>query len=93
MAQVRAGVDRIDAALVALLAERFTFMDAAARIKSSRDLVRDEVRKAQVIALASTRAHDSGLPDGLAPMLWELLVEASIDYEQLQYDALHGDPE
>ncbi|MFQ3665851.1 MAG: chorismate mutase, partial [Sphingomonadaceae bacterium] len=36
MAEVRLGVDAIDRALVALLAERFRFMDAAARIKQDR---------------------------------------------------------
>lgn len=89
--QVRAGVDRIDAALVALLAERFGFMAAAARIKPSRDLVRDEARKAQVIAQASAQARAAGLPDGLVPALWEILVETSIAYEQSQFDALHAE--
>ena len=49
MAEVRAGVDQLDAELVTLLARRFRFMDAAARIKLSRDDVRDEARKAEVI--------------------------------------------
>ena len=42
MAEVRAGVDALDQELVALIARRFAFMDAAARIKPSRDAVRDE---------------------------------------------------
>ena len=49
MAEVRAGVDRLDDELVALLARRFRFMDAAARVKLNRDDVRDETRKADVI--------------------------------------------
>ena len=84
MAQVRAGVDAIDCALVDLLAQRFAFMDAAARIKPSRDAVRDEARKAQVIANVSAA---EGLPDGLAARLWETLVEASIAYELIEWDA------
>lgn len=83
MAQVRAGVDAIDRALVDLLAQRFAFMDAAARIKSSRDAVRDEARKAQVIANVVAA---KGLPDRLAAQLWETLVEASIAYELLAWD-------
>ncbi|MBC7505967.1 MAG: chorismate mutase [Sandarakinorhabdus sp.] len=86
MAEVRAGVDAVDGALVALLAERFAYMDAAARIKPNRDAVRDEARKAQVIANASTACAAAGLPEGLAATLWELLVEASIAYELRAWD-------
>ena len=87
MAEVRAGVDAIDCALVDLLAQRFAFMDAAARIKPTRDAVRDEARKAQVIAnVAAAR----GIPDGLAARIWETLVEASIAYELTRWDTCHG---
>ena len=41
MTDVRAGVDALDRELVALLATRFGYMRAAARIKPSRDAVRD----------------------------------------------------
>lgn len=91
MIEVRAGVDAIDAALVALLAERMRFMAAAARIKPHRSAVRDEARKAQVIAQASAQAAAAGLPAGLAEVLWEQLVEASIAYEMALFDARHAD--
>ena len=81
MAEVREGVDALDRELVALLTRRFAYMDAAARIKPNRDAVRDEWRKAQVIANAADASSASGLPDGLAADLWETLVEASIAYE------------
>eukprot|EP01037_Dinobryon_pediforme_P032470 gene32470-37425_t len=42
MIEVRAGVDQVDRELVALLARRFAYMDAAARIKPARTAVRDE---------------------------------------------------
>ena len=87
MADVRTGVDALDRALVALLAQRFAYMDAAARLKPTRDAVRDEPRKAQVIANASAAAADAGLPDGLAASLWETLIEASIAYEMNAWDA------
>ena len=86
MVEVREGVDAIDRALVDLLAQRFGFMDAAARIKPTRDVVRDEGRKAQVIANAAAAARAAGLPDGLAESLWETLVEASIAYELSVWD-------
>jgi isochorismate pyruvate lyase len=89
MTEVRAGVDAVDLALVDLLARRFAYMDAAARIKPSRDTVRDEARKAQVIANASAAAQALGLPVALVRELWELLVEASIAHELVAWDANH----
>jgi isochorismate pyruvate lyase len=86
MADVRAGVDALDAELVALLARRFGYMRAAARIKASRNAVRDEARKAQVIANASRIALAHGLPADVAPQLWEWLVERSIAYELVEWD-------
>ncbi|MCA1653707.1 MAG: chorismate mutase, partial [Sphingomonadales bacterium] len=44
MLEVRAGVNDVDRRLVALIARRFRYMDAAARIKADRDAVRDEAR-------------------------------------------------
>ncbi len=86
MTEVRAGVDDVDERLMALLAERFAFMAAAARIKTDRELVRDEVRKAEVIANARERAVALGVPERLVASLWEMLVEASISYEMQVFD-------
>ncbi len=90
MAEVRNGVDALDAELVTLLAERFDYMDAAARIKPMRNAVRDEARKAQVIANAEAAAGMAGLPAGLATQLWETLVEASIAHELAEWDRRRG---
>ncbi len=86
MAQVRAGVDAVDRDLVALLARRFAYMDAAARIKPAREAVRDEPRKAEVIANARALAEAAGLPADAVASLWERLVEASIAYELAAFD-------
>ncbi|GAA3724195.1 chorismate mutase family protein [Sphingomonas cynarae] len=86
MAEVRAGVDRLDTELVALLARRFAYMDAAARIKPARAAVRDEDRKAAVIAQARAEAARLGLPAEVIADLWERLVEISIAYELAAFD-------
>jgi isochorismate pyruvate lyase len=86
MAEVRAGVDQVDRDLVALLVRRFAYMDAAARIKPDRGAVRDEARKAQVIANARAAAEASGLPGPVIADLWDDLVEASIAYEMAAFD-------
>lgn len=86
MAQVRAGVDDIDRKLVALLADRFAHMRAAARIKPERAAVRDEMRKAQVIENARAEAERAGAPSAIIADLWDQLVEASIAYEMTEFD-------
>ena len=86
MVEVRAGVDQVDRELVALLVRRFGYMDAAARIKPERGLVRDEARKAQVIANARAAAEAAGLPGEAIAALWDGLVEASIAYELAAFD-------
>lgn len=88
MAEVRAGIDQLDDQLVALLARRFRFMDAAARIKLSRDEVRDEVRKADVIDRVRRGARDAGIPQELIVQLYDMLIEGSIAYEFDRFDAL-----
>lgn len=86
MAEVRAGVDAIDAQLVELLARRFGYMRAAARVKPERSQVRDEPRKAEVIANARAKAEELGIPGTIVAELWERLVELSIAYEFERWD-------
>jgi isochorismate pyruvate lyase len=88
MLEVRAGVDQTDRELVDLLARRFGYMRAAARIKQDRATVRDEARKAAVIAAAADRAANAGMPREAIADLWERLVEASIAYELVEWDRL-----
>lgn len=90
MAEVRHGVDRLDEEIVARLAERFRYMEAAARIKPDRAAVRDEDRKGEVIAHARASALREGGPAEAIADLYERLVEASIAYELDRFDAMRG---
>lgn len=90
MTQVRAGVDEVDRAIVDLLALRFGYMEAAARIKPGREAVRDEKRKADVLAKVDAAADDAGLDRALIARLYEQLVEASIAYELEVFDRTRG---
>jgi isochorismate pyruvate lyase len=90
MAEVRHGVDRLDEKIVRLIGERFRYMDAAARIKPDRDSVRDEGRKAQVLANVARLAGEHDVPREAAAELYERLVEASIAYEFGRFDATRG---
>ncbi|HET9640122.1 MAG TPA: chorismate mutase [Allosphingosinicella sp.] len=90
MTEVRHGVDRLDDEIVRLIGERFRYMDAAARIKPDREAVRDEGRKAQVLANVARLAREHDVPGEAAAELYERLVEASIAYEFGRYDATRG---
>jgi isochorismate pyruvate lyase len=88
MADVRAGVDALDRKLVTLISERFAYMDAAARIKEDRAAVRDEARKAEVLANVRRAALDQRIPQDVVAEMWETLVEGSIAYELDRWNQL-----
>ena len=88
MVEVRFGVDRLDEAIVALIGERFRYMDSAARIKPERGVVRDEGRKAEVLGNVRRLAGQHQVPESVVAELYERLIEASIAYEFDRFDAL-----
>ena len=90
MAEVRHGIDRLDEQIVALLAERFRYIEAAARIKQDRRAVRDEGRKAEVIANARRVAVPEGGPVDAIAEVYDRLVESSIGYELELFDRARG---
>ena len=90
MAEVRQAIDQLDEQIVVLLAERFGYMEAAARIKEDRGTVRDEGRKAVVIANARRVAAREGGPVDAIAEIYERLVERSISYELEQFDRVRG---
>lgn len=90
MAEVRSGVDDVDRRIVALIARRFGYMDAAARIKPDRAAVRDEWRKADVKAKVDAAAARAGIDRALMNRLYEDLIETSIAHEFDQFDRTRG---
>jgi len=90
MTEVRQGVDALDRALVALLAERQRYMDAAARIKQDRAAVRDEARIEDVVAKVKAQARAQGLSEAIAEPVWRTLVERCIAYEFEVWDGLRA---
>ena len=90
MTQVRAGVDALDRRLVALLAERQRYMDAAARIKPSRDHVYDADRIEDVVAKVKIAAREAGLSEAIAEPVWRLLIDRSIVHELEAWDRLRS---
>ena len=90
MRDVREGVDATDQALMDLIETRFGYMRAAARIKQDRSAVRDEQRKADVIAAVVARARTATLPERALADIWERLVETSIAYELVEWDRIRS---
>lgn len=86
MTEVRAGVDDVDRQIVVLLKRRFDYMDAAARIKPDRAAVRDEWRKADVLAKVDASASELGVDRHLMARLYEDLIETSIAHEFDEFD-------
>ena len=86
MAEVRAGVDALDRELVTLLAIRQRYMDAAARIKPSRDAVHDAARIEDVVAKVKTCAHEVGLSTDIAEPVWRELIARCIAHEFDAFD-------
>ncbi len=90
MEEVRASVDAMDELIVGLLGKRMKFMEAAARIKPEREQVRDEKRKAAVIANASAAATRTSFPPQAIADVYEIIVETSIAYELKRWDDLRA---
>jgi isochorismate pyruvate lyase len=88
MTDVRAGVDEIDRMLVALITRRQGYMDAAARIKTSRATVRDEARINAVLANVKAECERHGLSWSIAEPVWREMMERCIAYEFEVWDAL-----
>nr|WP_298687345.1 chorismate mutase [uncultured Dongia sp.] len=86
MADVRVAIDELDQTIVALLADRLHYIGEAARIKASRDAVRDEPRVEDVIAKVRAAAVANGMdPDFIEP-IYRALVERSIAHELDLFD-------
>lgn len=90
MTEVRAGVDDVDQRIVALIQRRFGYMDAAARIKPDRSAVRDEWRKADVLAKVDASAAALGVDRRLLARFYEDLIETSIAHELREFDRTRG---
>jgi len=90
MVDVRAGVDEVDRALVRLIARRQGYMDAAARIKTTRASVRDEARIRQVLDNVRANAEAAGLAWRIAEPVWRTMMEACIAHEFDRWDETKG---
>jgi isochorismate pyruvate lyase len=88
MSDVRREIDRLDRALVALLAERQTYIERAAAIKPLRTAVHDQARIDDVVAKVLASARERGLSPAIAEPVWRLLIDRCIAHEFEVFDRL-----
>ncbi|MBL6938928.1 MAG: chorismate mutase [Alphaproteobacteria bacterium] len=86
MTELRAEIDRLDLALVALLAERQTYIERAAEIKTSRAVVHDQARIDDVIGKVVAAAKTAGLSLAIAEPVWRTLIDRCIAHEFEMFD-------
>ncbi len=91
MSDVRTGVDALDRELVALLAVRQRYMDAAARIKTDRNRVYDAARIEDVVAKVKAAARTQGLSEAIVEPVWRTLIDRCIAHELDAWDRLQAD--
>ncbi len=82
MDQVRVEIDRIDEAMLDLVAERFSYVDRAWQLKNNPEDASVPWRIRQVIDKVEARAKLRGLPPELAVALWRQMIGWFIQYEE-----------
>jgi len=92
LAQVRIEIDRVDNALVDLIAERFGYVERAWQLKlEARQEANVPWRNQQVIDKVRARAVEKGVPPDLCEALWRQMIGWFIQYEEEKLrDQLEG---
>lgn len=90
MAEVRAHIDALDTQIVALMAERSTYVAQAARIKNNPDLIVDVQRIEHIIARVRQMATEHGAPADVAERTFRAMIGAFIDFERAEFERLHA---
>jgi isochorismate pyruvate lyase len=94
MTEVRVEIDRVDTALVDLIAERFGYVERAWQLKlEARQEANVPWRNQQVFDKVRASAGEKGLPPDLVEALWRQMIGWFIQYEEekLRY-RIEGQP-
>jgi isochorismate pyruvate lyase len=82
MDEVRTEIDRLDTALVALIGERFGYVDRAWQLKDNPEEATVPWRIQQVIDRVRAKAEEEGVPPDLCEALWRQMIGWFIQYEE-----------
>ena len=86
LGEIRAHIDRLDAQIVTLLAERGRYVKDATRFKRDRHQVAAPSRQQAVIDRVRMLAQASGLPAAVAEAAYRALIAAFVAEEQTYFD-------
>lgn len=82
MDEVRVEIDRVDAALVDLLAERWKYVDRMWELKRAEAAAASVPwRNRAVVEKVRARAVEKGLPPEMAEALWRQIIGWGIQYQ------------
>ena len=85
--EVRANIDRLDREIIRLMAERGSFVQQAARFKTSHADVEAPKRVEQVIAKVRGLATDAGLEPRVAEAAYRSMIGVFIEVERQAFQA------
>lgn len=92
LAQVRDNIDRIDHAIVALMAERGKYVAEAGRFKPDPAAVSAPARVDAIIAKARADAEAQGLDPTVAERTYRAMIAAFEDYERAEWSRRQAAP-
>jgi len=81
LAEVRAGIDEVDAELLKLLSRRAAYVREATRFKATHDSVDVPARDQQVIDGAEANATAVHLPKTIAKAVFTAIINSSVPFE------------
>lgn len=85
MAEIRENIDRVDHALIALFAERWSFIRRAAEIKADFGIPADVPERVREVRDNAHRNAETHALDGdFYEEIWAQLIEHAIAYEKAQ---------
>lgn len=89
LGEVRANIDRIDARLLAAMAERGRYVAEAGRFKQDPAAVSDPARVAAILARIGKLAQGEGLAPEVAQKTYAAMIAAFEDYERAEWRKAH----
>jgi isochorismate pyruvate lyase len=89
--EVRDNIDRIDRAIIALMAERGQYVAEAGRFKANPAAVSAPARVEAIIAKVRTIARQNGLAESVAERSYRAMIAAFEDYERDEWMRRNGE--
>ena len=83
--EVRSNIDRIDDAIIKLIAERGSYVAQAAKFKKNEDVVRDTSRVEKVIQKVREKAELYGASPDMVEALYREMISRFINMEMSEF--------